>query len=193
MLQSKIIQIIPSDGWRFIFGGRNIPVMAWAIVVDANEERRMTGMIYDPRCVNNEGIVAADDFFDGEYRYGNEPTYDTEEQSTSSSIERIKTSQYPNEGVPDRRLKRTLEYAAAVANFHGLIPEIVLSKIDRVYDSKGDMEVIWKEKPLRAEKQLLKLAWEGPAGDGGGATTHKIIRGYKSPSADITKGSSTNA
>ena len=73
-----------------------------------------------------------------------------------------------------RRLERTIGYACALAEHYG--NDMLLSKIDSLYDHKGILRVSWKSEPAAGEREIFSKAWGSLIGDGAAENVeHKIV------------------
>jgi hypothetical protein len=70
------------------------------------------------------------------------------------------------------RLHRVVGYLCALADHYG--NKQFMSKIQKLHDHKGFLNVSWKENPLPGELEFISRAWSSNIGDSGDNIEHKF-------------------
>ena len=71
-----------------------------------------------------------------------------------------------------QRLERVIGYVCALGEHYG--NAAVLSKIAKLHDHKGVLEVTWRARPADGEKEMLSRAWSSSIGDGADNVEHTV-------------------
>ena len=56
----------------------------------------------------------------------------------------------------------------------GAAVQAIMAKVTGLHDHKGKLTVFWGAPPTEREAECMKLAWEGPVGDGCGDVQHEV-------------------
>ena len=82
----------------------------------------------------------------------------------------IEVTAYEDDKLRYQRLERVVGYICAIAEHYG--NEKLLSKIKKLHDQKGILEVHWLKEPTEGEKEWLVKAWLSSIGDGADNVEH---------------------
>lgn len=84
----------------------------------------------------------------------------------------IEVTAYENVKYRYQRLERVVGYICALADWHG--DREIDSKIERLFDYKGVLEVHWLSRPSKVEMKWFEKAWESSIGDGCDNVEHYV-------------------